>query len=112
MRVETLFRRRVRELIQEKYRSLDHFYLETGFSKGHLSDILRGKGSPTVATLAKIAAALEVEVRDLFTFPERSLKDKAHELLRKADNDAVRKAVRALSLHEEKWEPGSPLHVL
>lgn len=72
MRVETLFRRRVRELIQEKYRSLDRFYPETGFSKGHLSDILRGKGSPTVSTLTKIAAALEVEVRDLGVLPENS----------------------------------------
>jgi transcriptional regulator with XRE-family HTH domain len=100
MRVETLFRRRVRELIQEKYRSLDRFYLETGFSKGHISDILRGKGSPTIPTLEKIAGALELEVRDLFIFPERSLKDRAYELLRKADDDAVRKAVRALSSDE------------
>jgi hypothetical protein len=49
---EGLFRRRLNELIRQKHRSLDRFYLETDFSKGHLSNILRGKGSPTVATLA------------------------------------------------------------
>lgn len=49
-----LFRRRVLELILAKYRSLDRFYLETDFSKGHLSEILRGKGSPTVDTLTSL----------------------------------------------------------
>jgi hypothetical protein len=32
----------------------------------------------------------------------RSLKDKAHELPRKADNDTVRKAVRTLSSNGER----------
>jgi transcriptional regulator with XRE-family HTH domain len=102
MKLEALFRRRVRELIRDKYRSLDRFYLETGFSKGHISDILRGKGSPTIPTLEKIAGALELEVRDLFIFPDRNLKDRAYELLRKADDNAVRKAIRALSSDEGK----------
>jgi hypothetical protein len=35
MDVAALFRRRLRKLILAKYRSLDRFYLETGFSKGH-----------------------------------------------------------------------------
>jgi hypothetical protein len=30
----------------QKYGSLDRFYLETDFSKAHLSQILRGKRSP------------------------------------------------------------------
>jgi hypothetical protein len=47
---EVLFRRRRRELVIEKYGSLDRFYLETDFSKGHLSQILRGKRSPSLAT--------------------------------------------------------------
>jgi hypothetical protein len=41
-----LFRRRLRKLILAKYPSLDRFYLETDFSKGHLSEILRGKEQP------------------------------------------------------------------
>jgi transcriptional regulator with XRE-family HTH domain len=97
MKVEALFRRRVRSLIQEKYRSLDRFYLETGFSKGHLSEILRGKGSPTVATLVKIAAALDVDVRDLFVFPERSLRDKAFERIRNEDANTIKRVLRMFS---------------
>jgi transcriptional regulator with XRE-family HTH domain len=64
---EALFRRRLRELVIEKYGSLDRFYLETDFSKGHLSQILRGKRSPSLATIVKLAKALQVEVADFFT---------------------------------------------
>jgi len=97
MKVEALFRRRVRSLIQEKYRSLDRFYLETGFSKGHLSEILRGKGSPTVATLVKIAAALDIEVRDLFVFPDQSLRDKVFERIRNEDANTIKRVLRMFS---------------
>jgi transcriptional regulator with XRE-family HTH domain len=36
-----------------------------GVGRGYLSELLRGMKSPTVRTLAKIAAALGVGVRDL-----------------------------------------------
>ena len=52
--------------MREKYGSLDRFYLETDFSKGHLSNILSGRGSPTLTTMVKLAKALEVEVLDFF----------------------------------------------
>jgi transcriptional regulator with XRE-family HTH domain len=64
--VESRFRRRVRELVAEKFGSTDRFYLETDFSKGHLSLILRGRMSPSLATIAKLARALDVDVVDLF----------------------------------------------
>jgi transcriptional regulator with XRE-family HTH domain len=95
--LEGLFRRRLRQLIQRKYRSLDRFYLETDFSKGHLSEILRGKGSPTVATLAKVAKALDVEVRDFFVFPERHQKDRAMDLLEAAKPETLRRILRILA---------------
>jgi len=63
---EARFRRRVRQLVLEKYSSLDRFYLETGFSKGHLSQILSGKRSPSLATMIKLAKALGVSVADFF----------------------------------------------
>jgi transcriptional regulator with XRE-family HTH domain len=63
---EVLFRRRLRQLVIEKYGSLDRFYLETDFSKGHLSQILRGKRSPSLATMAKLAKALGVRIADFF----------------------------------------------
>jgi transcriptional regulator with XRE-family HTH domain len=97
MDVAALFRRRLRKLILVKYRSLDRFYLETDFSKGHLSEILRGKGSPSVSTLIKLAKALEVEVDDFFVFPDRSERDRAIELLRNASPETVRRLLRELS---------------
>ena len=97
MDIEGLFRRRLKQLIEQKYRSLDQLYLEADFSKGHLSEILRGKGSPTLATVVKIAKALEIEVRELFVFPERGHRDRAMELLQKAKPDAVRRVLRILT---------------
>jgi transcriptional regulator with XRE-family HTH domain len=97
MDAAALFRRRVRKLILAKYRSLDRFYLETDFSKGHLSEILRGKSSPTVDTLIKLAKALELEVCDFFIFPETSDRNRAPELLRSATPDEIRKLLRELS---------------
>jgi transcriptional regulator with XRE-family HTH domain len=66
MGVEAQFRRRLRELVVQKYGSLDRFYLETSFSKGHLSQILRGQRSPSLATMVRLAKALEVDVVDFF----------------------------------------------
>jgi len=63
---EEFFRRRLRELVIEKYGSLDRFYLETDFSKGHLSQILRGKRSPSLSTIVKLARVLGVPVADFF----------------------------------------------
>jgi transcriptional regulator with XRE-family HTH domain len=63
---EVLFRRRLRQLVIEKYGSLDRFYLETDFSKGHLSQILRGKRSPSLVTMAKLAKVLGVRIADFF----------------------------------------------
>jgi transcriptional regulator with XRE-family HTH domain len=63
---EALFRRRLRQIVLEKYGSLYRFYLETDFSKGHLSQILRRKRSPSVAILCKLAKVLDVQVADLF----------------------------------------------
>jgi transcriptional regulator with XRE-family HTH domain len=50
----------------QKYGSLDRFYLETDFSKGHLSQILRGKRSPSLTTMVRLAKALDVRVVDFF----------------------------------------------
>ena len=96
MDVAVRFRRRLRKLILAKYRSLDRFYLETDFSKGHLSEILRGKGSPSLNTLIKLARALNMEVCDFFVFPERGERDQAVELLRTASIENVRQVLHDL----------------
>ena len=73
MGVEAQFRRRLRQVVLEKFGSLDRFYLETGFSKGHLSQILRGQRSPSLTTIVKLAKALEVEVVELLrSAPEKA----------------------------------------
>jgi transcriptional regulator with XRE-family HTH domain len=97
MEVATLFRRRLKTLIRAKYQSLDRFYLETDFSKGHLSEILRGKGSPSVNTLIKLAEALDLELCDFFIFPERNERMRAMDLLRNADPETTRRIARELS---------------
>ena len=53
--------------------SLDRFYLETDFSKGHLSQILRGQRSPSLATMAKLASALGVRVGVFFRPEDKGL---------------------------------------
>lgn len=63
---EARFRKRLRAVVEKKYGSLDRFYLETDFSKGHLSQILRGTSSPKLRTIAKLAKLLEVKLKDLF----------------------------------------------
>ena len=100
--LEGAFRRRLRELIQRKYRSLDRFYLETDFSKGHLSNILRGKGSPTLATVTKIARALEVDAKQLFLQPDKSSRDRVIELVLEAKPEVLRRVSRILQNPEEK----------
>src|ERR1700674_2612810 len=69
---EALFRRRLRQLVVEKYGSLDRFYLETDFSKGHLSQILRGKRSPSLTTMVRLARALDVQIGDFFARQQKT----------------------------------------
>jgi transcriptional regulator with XRE-family HTH domain len=73
---EAQFRKRLRQLVKEKFGSLDRFYLETDFSKGHLSLILRGVNSPSLTTIVKLAKALEVDVADFFLPAEGTGKPK------------------------------------
>jgi transcriptional regulator with XRE-family HTH domain len=96
MGVAALFRRRLRKLILAKYRSLDRFYLETDFSKGHVSEILRGKGSPTVNMLIKLAEALDVEVCDFFIFAEQNDRARAVELIRNASPETIRRILHEI----------------
>jgi transcriptional regulator with XRE-family HTH domain len=64
---EALFRQRLKQIVIVKYGSLDRFYLETDFSKGHLSQILSGKRSPSLSTMIRLAEILGVRVADFFS---------------------------------------------
>lgn len=102
MDTAALFRERLKQLILERYRSLDRFYLETDFSKGHLSEILRGVSSPSVATLVRLAQALEVEVKDLFIFPERKKRHRVITLLDLCPEETLETVLKLLSLPTRK----------
>ena len=97
MDTAALFRARLRHLIRERYPSLDRFYLECGVSKGHLSEILRGVSSPSVATLIKLAEALEVEVKDFFIFPEENRRHQVMALLEDCPEETLAMILRQLT---------------
>lgn len=59
-------RNRIRELARRRRWPSNTLADFSDMGRGYLSDVLAGKKSPTVRTLAKIARALEVEVKDLF----------------------------------------------
>jgi transcriptional regulator with XRE-family HTH domain len=76
---------------------LDRFYLESGVSKGHLSEILRGVSSPSVATLVKVAEALGVEVKDFFVFPDENQRHRVIALLESCSKETVDAVLELLS---------------
>lgn len=102
MDTAALFRARLKQLILERYPSLDRFYLESGVSKGHLSEILRGVSSPSVATLIKLAEALEVEVKDFFLFPETNRRHQATALLKTCSEETLAAVLKLLATAEKK----------
>jgi transcriptional regulator with XRE-family HTH domain len=64
---------RIRQLRSERQLTAERLAFESELSsKGFLSDIEKGRASPSLRTLQVIADYLEVLLVDLFTFPERS----------------------------------------
>src|SRR5437762_2060451 len=102
MDAAALFRQRLKQLILERYPSLDRFYLETDFSKGHMSEILRGVSSPSVTTLIKLAQALELEVKDFFIFPAKSRRHQAIALLETCSQETLETALKLLATQAKK----------
>lgn len=62
MRVEIL----LREIRKERKITLDQLSKLTGMSKGHLSRIERKETEPTITSLARIALALKVDIKELY----------------------------------------------
>lgn len=58
---------RIHKLRLQQHRTLEAVANECGFTKSLLSKIERGKSTPPVATLMKIASALGAEITDLFS---------------------------------------------
>ena len=66
MDIHTILSRNIRRLASKRKWSQNLLADFSGISRSNLSTVLRGQKSPTVRTLEKIAAALEVEVWELF----------------------------------------------
>jgi transcriptional regulator with XRE-family HTH domain len=102
MDTAALFRTRLKQLILERYPSLDRFYLESGLSKGHVSEILRGVSSPSVATLIKLAEALEVEVKDFFIFPSEHRRHQTIALIETCSEEKLEAVLKLLVAETKK----------
>ncbi len=63
-------------------------------SKGYLSDIESGLASPSMQTLQKLAEHLEVELVDLFTFPEEGARHELIDATRHTSKGDVRKLLQ------------------
>jgi transcriptional regulator with XRE-family HTH domain len=57
--------KRIRALRVSKEFGFDAFVEETALGRGYISELERGLVVPTVGTLARVAAALEVTIADL-----------------------------------------------
>jgi transcriptional regulator with XRE-family HTH domain len=65
--LEELLGARIRLCIEAAgYRTVEEFAFEFGIGKSTLSDVLTGKKSPTVTTLARWANALGIPMREFF----------------------------------------------
>jgi len=62
--------KRLRALIRIRQTTAERLAYETGISKGNLSEILRGKRSPTLRTLDKLARTLDVPTWHLLVDPD------------------------------------------
>ena len=71
---------RVRALRLEKDWSFDAFVEETGLGRGYISELERGLVVPSLTSLAKLAAALDVTVADLVIGDSK--RDQLYELTR------------------------------
>lgn len=78
---------RVRKLRDEKKFTFDAFVEETGLGRGYISELERGLVVPTITSLAKLAAALEVTIADLVLGD--SLRERLFAVTRQLDDNNV-----------------------
>lgn len=66
---------RVKRLRAERDYSFDAFVEETGLGRGYISELERGMVVPSLATLVRVAAALEMTVVELLAFGPSPLEE-------------------------------------
>jgi transcriptional regulator with XRE-family HTH domain len=69
MRAGERLQKGLQNLIRERGTTAEQVAFAAEISKSYLSAVLRGKKSPTVRTLEKLAQALDVDVEQLFKHP-------------------------------------------
>jgi transcriptional regulator with XRE-family HTH domain len=92
---------RIRKLRIERRMTLKQVEQACGLSATHLSEIERGRTSPTIGALVRIARALEKEASYFIEVEERS--DVAH-----VTREAARAATRTPGVRVEVLTPGVP----
>ena len=81
---------RIRELRNERHMSQEELAFKAGISAAHLGQIERALKNPTVDTVAKIAAAMDVSITTLFTDEQ-------------AKPDAGSPVISKINAHRERW---------
>lgn len=77
---------KIRNLRVGKNITLDNLAERTGFTKGYLSKLENAKKVPPIATLSRIARALDVEIADFF---DKDTNDKSYCIVRKEERKPV-----------------------
>lgn len=57
---------KLKAMIEAKHTTVYNFVKVTGIPQSYLYKILRGEGNPTIATVEKIAEALDIEAEEVF----------------------------------------------
>ncbi|MBI5888430.1 MAG: helix-turn-helix transcriptional regulator [Deltaproteobacteria bacterium] len=101
MQVKALIGQRIKELRRASGMSQEVLAEKMGISSKYLSSIERGKENPTLDTFISLAAALGVELRDLFNFSyhgksQKELKELVNSLIDKGGEEKMRLIVKLI----------------
>lgn len=92
---------RIKEIRKAKGLSQDKLSEKVGIDAKHLSRIEVGRSFPSLDTLARLAKALNVEIKDIFEFAHEAkslieLKETLSSLMEEATEDKLKVAVKVL----------------
>lgn len=99
---------RIRKLREEFGITQEQLAFASNISKGHLSNIERGLVNLTCATMERIADGFEIEIFDLFTWPERNGRHKMTDLGRRLPRGTIRLTTKEWEQLPPKKRPSGP----
>lgn len=97
--IKVLFGIRMKELRKSRGLSQEELAERADISSKYISRIEMGQGFPSIDVLAKLANALNVELKDFFEFDhktpnQKELKETLNTLLKEADEEKTRLLVK------------------